>query len=168
MAIALNKEVVHVLTRRIKEFFISLFDVMLDAAGLVTGVIPETLIQKEVAHEGLSELRVVHSMHERKALMAELSVGFVGLPGGLGTLEEFFEVLTWAQLGLHDKPCGLLNVAGYFDGLVQFLDHAVEEGFLRPNHRSMPFVEADPERLLDQFERHAPTREDKWPGRDLT
>jgi uncharacterized protein (TIGR00730 family) len=125
---------------------------MLALHGHVTGVIPDTLVSKEVAHQGLSDLRIVNSMHERKALMAELSVGFIALPGGIGTMEEFFEVLSWAQLGIHEKPCGLLNVAGYFDLLTNFMNHAVEHDFIKPKHRALMIVESDPEKLLDRFE----------------
>ena len=100
---------------------------------------------------GLSDLRIVDSMHERKALMAELSDGFIAMPGGIGTMEEFFEVLSWAQLGLHEKPCALLNVAGYYDPLIQFLDHAVEQDFIKPKHRALMIVESDPGRLLERF-----------------
>ena len=125
---------------------------MLELGGHVTGVIPNSLVRKEVVHRGLTDLRVVQSMHERKALMAELSDGFIAMPGGIGTMEEFFEVLSWAQLGLHDKPCGLLNVAGYYDPLIQFLDHAVADDFLKPKHRALLIVEKEPARLLDHFE----------------
>ena len=121
----------------------------LDAGGEVIGVIPESLRDRGLAQTGLSELRVVQTMHERKALMADLSDGFIALPGGLGTLEEFFEIVTWSQLGLHVKPCGLLNAAGYFDGLVGFLDHAVAEGFIDPSHRKLFVVESGPEVMLD-------------------
>jgi uncharacterized protein (TIGR00730 family) len=127
-------------------------DTVLESGGEVTGVIPAALVSKEVAHRGLSDLRVVGSMHERKALMAELSDGFIAMPGGIGTLEEFFEVLSWAQLGLHEKPCGLLNATGYYDRLIGFLDHAVAEDFIKPKHRALMIVEANPERLLDRFE----------------
>jgi len=109
-------------------------------------------VSKEVAHRGLTELRVVNSMHERKALMAELSDGFIAMPGGIGTMEEFFEVLSWAQLGLHDKPCGLLNVSGYYDSLIQFLDHAVSDDFIKPKHRDLMLVEDQAAKLLDRFE----------------
>ena len=126
-------------------------DAVLELSGHVTGVIPNSLVSKEVAHLGLSDLRIVDSMHERKALMAELSDGFIAMPGGIGTMEEFFEVLSWAQLGLHEKPCALLNVAGYYDPLVQFLDHAVEQDFIKPKHRALMIVESDPGRLLDRF-----------------
>jgi uncharacterized protein (TIGR00730 family) len=132
-------------------------DAVLESQGHVTGVIPETLVEKEVVHRGLSELRIVQSMHERKAMMAELSDGFVALPGGIGTMEEFFEVLSWAQLGMHNKPCGLLNVCGYYQHLVQFLDHAVEQDFLRPKHRALLIVEAESGRLLDRFEQFIAT-----------
>lgn len=126
-------------------------DAVLALNGNVTGVIPNSLVSKEVAHFGLSDLRVVGSMHERKALMAELSDGFIAMPGGIGTMEEFFEVLSWAQLGLHEKPCGLLNVAGYYDPLIQFLDHAVEQDFIKPKHRALLVVESEPGALLDRF-----------------
>jgi len=132
-------------------------DAVLESHGHVTGVIPETLVDKEVVHRGLSELRIVRSMHERKAMMAELSDGFVALPGGIGTMEEFFEVLSWAQLGIHNKPCGLLNVCGYYQHLVQFLDYAVEQDFLRPKHRALLMVEAESGRLLDRFEQFIAT-----------
>ena len=127
-------------------------DTVLSLNGQVTGVIPDSLVSKEVAHQGLTELRVVQSMHERKAQMAELSDGFITMPGGIGTLEEFFEVLSWAQLGIHEKPCGLLNVSGYFDPLIQFLDHAVGEDFIKPNHRALLIVESEPAALLDRIE----------------
>lgn len=120
--------------------------------GYVIGVIPDALVSKEVAHTGLSELRVVHSMHERKALMAELAAGFIALPGGIGTMEEFFEVLSWAQLDLHNKPCGLLNVDGYYDSLIDFLDHAVAQDFVKPQHRALLIVENQVTKLLERFE----------------
>mgnify|MGYP001426154159 CR=1 FL=1 len=126
-------------------------DTVLELKGHVTGVIPNSLVSKEVAHLGLTALRVVDSMHERKALMAELSDGFIAMPGGIGTMEEFFEVLSWAQLGLHDKPCALLNIAGYYDPLIQFLDHAVSEDFIKPKHRALLVVASEPSRLLDRF-----------------
>lgn len=134
-------------------------DTVLECQGHVTGVIPETLVEKEVVHRGLSDLRIVHSMHERKAMMAELSDGFVALPGGIGTMEEFFEVLSWAQLGMHRKPCGLLNVADYYLPIVQFLDDAVEQDFLKPKHRALLIVEKEPGRLLDRFEPFIVTHE---------
>jgi uncharacterized protein (TIGR00730 family) len=125
-------------------------------------------VAKEVAHTGLTELRVVRSMHERKALMAELSGAFVALPGGYGTLEEFCEVLTWAQLGLHARPCELLNVAGYYDPLLALLDHAVAERFVRPAHRALVIEEQDPETLLDRLARHTVPKTEKWIEQDET
>jgi uncharacterized protein (TIGR00730 family) len=126
-----------------------LADAVLAAGGTVTGVIPRALVSKEVAHLELKDLRIVGSMHERKALMAELSDAFIALPGGFGTLEEIFEVLTWSQLRLHQKPCGLLNVEGFYDSLLAFLDHAVREDFLRARLRASTLIETDPARLLD-------------------
>jgi uncharacterized protein (TIGR00730 family) len=137
-------------------------DAALERDGEVVGVIPRALVDREIAHTGLSELRVVQTMHERKALMAELSDGFVALPGGTGTLDEFFEVWTWAQLGIHSKPCGLLNVGGYYDGLSGFLDHLVAEGFLRHSYRAMLAIEADPPRLLRRLLDYSPPHESKW------
>jgi len=136
----------------------------LDAGGRVIGVIPRALVDREVAHTGLSELRIVSSMHERKALMSNLSDAFIALPGGLGTIDEFFEVLCWSQLGLHTKPCGLLNVGGYYDRLTAFLDHTVEEQFVRASHRALVLVEQDVEALLDAFGRYRapPTDKAKW------
>jgi uncharacterized protein (TIGR00730 family) len=127
-------------------------DTVLRLKGHVTGVIPDALVTKEVAHDGLTELRIVGSMHERKAVMAELAHAFVALPGGIGTMEELFEVVSWAQLGLHGKPCGLLNAAGYYQPLIQFLGHAVREDFLKPKHRALLLVENEPEDLLDRIE----------------
>jgi uncharacterized protein (TIGR00730 family) len=140
----------------------ALADSAIDDFGEVIGVIPRVLVEREVANTSLTDLRIVDSMHQRKALMAELADGFVALPGGIGTLEEFFEVWTWAQLGMHAKPCGLLNVGGYFDPLLEFLDHAVEERFVRDVHRSMVIVESDPTRLLERFEAYVPPRVVKW------
>jgi uncharacterized protein (TIGR00730 family) len=127
-------------------------DSVLELGGHVTGVIPNSLVSKEVAHLGLSDLRVVNSMHERKALMAELSDGFIAMPGGIGTMEEFFEVLSWAQLALHEKPCGLLNVSGYYDHLIQFLDYAVAQDFIKSKDRALMIVEEQPGKLLNRFE----------------
>lgn len=140
----------------------ALAEAVLDELGEIIGVIPKMLVEREVAHRNLTDLRVVGSMHERKALMAELSDGFVALPGGIGTLEEFFEIWTWAQLGVHQKPCGLLNIAGYFDPLLAFLDRAVEEKFVREVHRSMVVVESSPEKLLARFEEYVPPKVVKW------
>ncbi|HVP27660.1 MAG TPA: TIGR00730 family Rossman fold protein [Myxococcota bacterium] len=141
-------------------------DAALAAGGEAIGVLPAALARKEIAHPGLSELRLVDSMHERKAQMVELSDGFVALPGGVGTLEEFFEVLTWAQLGLHAKPCGLLDVAGYWRDLERFLDHAVRERFVKEKHRRLVLVDDDPRRLLDAFAGYAPELEEKWIDRE--
>ena len=140
----------------------ALADSMLDELGDIIGVIPQMLVAREVANKALADLRIVDSMHDRKALMAELADGFVALPGGIGTLEEFFEIWTWAQLGMHDKPCGLLNVAGYFDPLLEFLDLAVAEKFVREVHRKMVIVESDPATLLARFEAYEPPRVVKW------
>ncbi len=140
----------------------ALADAMLDDLGDIIGVIPRMLVEREVANKALTDLRVVDSMHERKAIMAELADGFVALPGGIGTLEEFFEIWTWAQLGMHDKPCGLLNVAEYFDPLLEFLDRAVAEKFVREVHRKMVIVESDPKALLARFEAYEPPRVVKW------
>ncbi len=126
-------------------------DAVLAGGGAVDGVIPRRLARKEIAHASLTRLHRVGSMHQRKALMADLSDAFVALPGGMGTLEEMAEVLTWSQLGLHRKPCALLDVDGYWRPLVAFFDHAVQEGFLRPEHRAILLVERDPEALLDRL-----------------
>jgi uncharacterized protein (TIGR00730 family) len=143
-------------------------DAALAAGGRVIGVIPQSLADKELAHHGLSELRVVASMHERKALMVELSDGFIALPGGIGTLEEFFEVWTWGQLGLHVKPYGLLDVAGFFAPLLMFLDRLVDQRFVLPEHREMLLVDDRAERLLGRMEAHRPTRLPKWIDRTET
>ena len=140
----------------------ALADAALQAGGEVTGVIPEHLVAREVAHQGLSDLRIVRSMHERKALMAELSDGFVALPGGLGTLEEFFEVWTWGQLGLHQKPYALLNVNGFYDPLVQFIDSLVELKFVKPEHRRMLIVESDVAMLPVRLSGHHTPEVPKW------
>ena len=134
---------------------------VLGAGGRVTGVIPQSLVDREVAHTGISELRVTGSMHERKALMAELSDGFIALPGGIGTFEEFMEIITWGQLGFHRKPCGLLNTLGFYDGLLEFLDHAVREGFLHDANRDSILVSESPEELLDLFTAYIPPSVDK-------
>jgi hypothetical protein len=132
-------------------------DAVLAGGGEAIGVIPRTLVDREIAHRGLTELRVVSSMHERKAVMAELSDAFVALPGGLGTLEELFEVWTWAQLGLHRKPVALLDVANFFEALAAFLDHAVNERFLKTLNRSALIIETDPAALLDQLVAYEPS-----------
>jgi uncharacterized protein (TIGR00730 family) len=137
-------------------------DAVLERGGDVIGVIPHALDTKELAHDGLTEMHVVETMHERKALMADLADGFISLPGGLGTFDETFEILTWAQLGIHAKPCGLLNVGGYFDELIGFLDHAVEERFIKPQHRDLTLVERDPRRLLERMRAYRSPVTDKW------
>lgn len=139
-----------------------LADSVLAGGGEVIGVIPQRLVDAEVAHPGLTRLEVVDSMHTRKARMAELSDAFIALPGGFGTLDELFEILTWAQLGLHGKPCGLLDVDGYFAPLLQWVDHAVAEGFVRPRHRELLMMEADAGRLLDRLDAHEPVAISKW------
>ena len=137
-------------------------DAALGAGGEVIGVIPEALVEREIAHERLTKLHVVSSMHERKALMSDLSDGFIALPGGNGTLEEFFEVLTWAQLGEHRKPCGLLNVAGYYEPLLTVFGHMVEKGFLAEKHRSIVQVRQTPEDMLDALHQYVPPDTIKW------
>jgi uncharacterized protein (TIGR00730 family) len=137
-------------------------DAALAAGGEVIGVIPRALQLRELAHAGLTHLHVVGSMHERKARMAELAHGFVALPGGLGTLEELAEILTWAQLGLHARPVGLLDVAGYWAPIAAFLDHAVQEGFVRPAHRQLLTVAEDPAALLERFEAWKPIAVERW------
>jgi uncharacterized protein (TIGR00730 family) len=142
-----------------------LADAALQAGGEVVGVMPRALIEKEIAHAGLAELHDVASMHERKALMSDLSDAFLGLPGGAGTLEEVFEIWTWAQLGHHRKPVGLLNAGSYYDLLIAFLDHTRREKFVRPEHRDMLIVESRPERILDRFESYEPPVVEKWIAR---
>ncbi len=145
-----------------------LADTVLAAGGEVVGVMPQALVDREIGHHGLTELRVVGSMHERKALMADLSDAFVAVPGGIGTLEELIEVYTWSQLGIHEKACGLLNVRGYYDALAAFLDHAVDEGFLRPQHRAVLSVAADPGELLERLAAYEPPTVRKWLELDQT
>ena len=145
-----------------------LADAVLEQGGEVVGVIPRHLVDLEVAHQSLTDLRVVDSMHQRKQLMADLAEGFVVLPGGLGTLEEFFEVWTWGQLGLHRKPYGLLNVASYFDSLLAFLDHSVSERFVRPDHRRLLLMAEDPMELLHRLDTYAVPLSPKWIDRAAT
>lgn len=137
-------------------------DRLLERGGRVYGVIPTALRNKEIAHEGLTELHIVETMHERKSMMEQLSDGFVAMPGGFGTLEELIEILTWAQLRFHDKPVGLLNVDTYFDRLLGYLDHAVDEGFLRPENREMLIAEAEPAALIRAFEEWSAPQVEKW------
>lgn len=140
----------------------ALADAALAAGGEVIGVIPEALQKKEIAHTGLTEQHIVGSMHQRKALMAELSDGFIALPGGMGTLEELCEMLTWGQLGFHGKPCGLLDVGGYFQALCDFLDNAVSQGFVQPAHRGMLLSAPEPGALLSLFEGYRAPVVNKW------
>jgi uncharacterized protein (TIGR00730 family) len=145
----------------------ALADAGIDAGGAVTGVIPRTLLEREIAHAGLADLRLVASMHERKALMADLADAFIALPGGFGTLEELTEALTWTQLGLHLKPCGLLNVDGYYDHLIAFLDNAVSEGFLAQRDRDLLMVDERPQALIAQLRAfEAPPATARWLDRD--
>jgi uncharacterized protein (TIGR00730 family) len=139
-------------------------DAVLAGGGEVIGVIPEALMIKEVGHAGVTKMHVVKSMHERKALMAELSDGFIALPGGWGTLEELFEVLTWSQLGFHDKPCGMLNAGGYYDKLLAFLDHAVAESFVRREYAGMLAVSTSPHELVERMLAYRPPAVTKWIG----
>ena len=141
-------------------------DAALEEGGTVIGVIPQSLVDREVAHAGLTELIVTSSMHERKARMADLSDAFVALPGGIGTLEEIFEIWTWSQLGLHEKPCGLLNIGGYYDSLERFLDETVLNGFLGPQHRSMLLSAETGEGVLKAFEAYEPPTVVKWVERE--
>lgn len=137
-------------------------DTVLAAGGEVIGVIPEMLATKELLHTGVRQMHVMASMHARKARMAELADAFIAMPGGFGTFEELLEMITWSQLGIHRKPVGLLNVAGYFDPLVQFIDHAISEGFIKPKHRQLIVVADQPAALLDQVAQHKPPVEHKW------
>jgi uncharacterized protein (TIGR00730 family) len=141
-------------------------DAVMRGGGEVIGVIPEALVTRELAHGDITQLIIVHSMHQRKAKMAELSDAFIAMPGGYGTFEEFCEIITWAQLGLHRKPCGLLNVDGYYDPLLMLFDHAVTEGFLRPVNRQLVIEETDPDRLLEALASCTPPPTEKWIGRD--
>jgi len=143
-------------------------DHVLQLGGQAIGVIPKALAHKEVAHPNLTELHVTQSMHERKMLMAELADGFIALPGGIGTLEELFEIWTWAQLGFHQKPCGLLNVVGYYDALIAFLDHVAAEQFVKPQHRAMLQVDGNPDVLLERLLAYQPPAVRHWVSKDET
>jgi uncharacterized protein (TIGR00730 family) len=144
----------------------ALANAVLESGGQAIGVIPRSLAVKEVAHHNLTELHVVASMHERKAMMAELADGFIALPGGWGTLEEIFEILTWAQLGFHEKPCGLLNIEGYYDGLIGFLENAIEQQFVKEACRPMLMQAHEPVALLDQFAEYRAPKVRKWVAED--
>jgi len=137
-------------------------DAVVANGGEAIGVIPASLVEKELAHPGLTELHVVETMHQRKTTMSELSDGFIALPGGMGTLEEMFEALTWAQLGFHQKPCALLNTAGYYQGLVNFLHTAVTEGFVKQRHLDQLLIDSQPQRLLERMARSQPDAQPKW------
>lgn len=139
---------------------------VLALGGQAIGVIPKALAHKEIAHQNLTELHITQSMHERKMLMAELADGFIALPGGIGTLEELFEIWTWAQLGFHQKPCGLLNVAGYYDDLIRFLDHVADEQFVKKAHRALLMVEKKSGSLLDRMVDYQPKTVTHWIGQD--
>jgi uncharacterized protein (TIGR00730 family) len=141
-------------------------DAVLRAGGEAVGVIPEHIMSREIGHKGLTKLHVVHSMHERKALMADLSDAFIAMPGGFGTLEEFCEVVTWAQLGLHAKPCGILNVLGYYTPLLAMFDHAVEERFLKPENRCLVLGRESAPELLQALEGWRAVRVEKWLDRE--
>ena len=143
-------------------------DAALEAGGEVIGVIPEPLATKELLHPDVPDMRVVANMHERKALMSELSDAFVALPGGLGTFEEFFEIVTWAQLGFHRKNTGLLNVAGFFDPLIELIDHSIRSGFIEPNNHDLIVVENDPETLLERLRTHQLPKVRRWLGPETT
>jgi uncharacterized protein (TIGR00730 family) len=143
-------------------------DAALAGRGEVIGVIPQALVDRELAHHGVSELRIVQSMHERKALMADLADAFIALPGGYGTLEEFCEILTWAQLGLHRKPFGLLNVQQFYRSFLQHIDHAVALGFIRVEHRALVIVEENIDTLLEKFATFRPPAVHKWIEREET
>jgi uncharacterized protein (TIGR00730 family) len=134
----------------------------LEAGGRVIGVIPQKLVDVEIAHRGLSELHIVNTMHERKAMMAERSDAFIALPGGFGTLEELFEIITWGQLGLHHKPFGILNIAGYYDGLISFFNYANEEGFIHQRERDIIYSDTKVEGLITQLEQYKPVTFSKW------
>lgn len=136
-------------------------DEVLRLGGEATGVIPKALMEREVGHQGLTRLHIVKDMHERKAMMAELSDGFIAMPGGIGTLEELFEVFTWSQLGIHDKPIGLLNVNGFYDGLIGFIQHLVNERFLKNEQAGIIMVESDEAALISRFKSHQPKKHDQ-------
>lgn len=143
-------------------------DQVLQLGGEVVGVIPDALAHKEIIHPNLTQLYITQSMHERKMRMAELADGFIALPGGIGTLEELFEIWTWAQLGFHQKPCGLLNIAGYYDALLEFLDHVATEQFVKPQDRQMLIVETDPIALLNKYAHYQPPPVKAWLSKEQT
>jgi uncharacterized protein (TIGR00730 family) len=146
----------------------TLADAVLTAGGDVVGVIPRALATKELLHTGVPDMRIVKTMHDRKALMAELADAFIAMPGGYGTLEELFEVMTWAQLGIHPKSIGLLNVGGYFDHLMRMIDHAIAERFIKPQHRELFVIDQNAETLLDKLQQHQQPVVRKWLDADET
>jgi uncharacterized protein (TIGR00730 family) len=143
-------------------------DTVLARGGKVIGIIPEDLAIKEVAHQGLTELYVVNSMHERKAMMADFADGFIALPGGFGTFEEFCEIITWAQLGIHQKPCALLNVNGFYDHLIAMFDFSTNENFIREDHRRLVLIESEIEKLYEQMKNYRPPKIEKWLDKEST
>ncbi len=145
-----------------------LANAVLAHGGEVVGVIPQAMVDRELAHRGVTDLRIVNSMHERKAVMAELAGAFIALPGGYGTLEEFCEIITWSQLGLHRKPCGLLNIQGFYNPLLAQIERAVQERFIRQEHQSLIIVEEEPEPLLKRLMQFKPSLRHKWIDRDET
>ncbi len=145
-----------------------LANAVLAHGGEVVGVIPQAMVDRELAHQGVTELRIVNSMHERKAVMAELAGAFIALPGGYGTLEEFCEIITWSQLGLHRKPCGLLNIQGFYNPFLAQIERAVQERFIRQEHQSLIIVEEEPEPLLKRLMQFKPALRHKWIDRDET
>jgi len=143
-------------------------DTVMANGGKVIGIIPKGLSDREVAHQGLTELHIVDSMHTRKALMAELSDGFIALPGGVGTFEEFCEIVTWGQLGIHTKPCALMNVGGFYDSFIAMFDHSMNQGFIRPQHRSLVLVESEIEKLYQLMKEYRPPIIEKWLDKEST
>ncbi|MCD9188106.1 MAG: TIGR00730 family Rossman fold protein [Pyrinomonadaceae bacterium] len=143
-------------------------DTVMQNGGKVIGVIPHDLSEKEVAHQNLTELHIVDSMHERKAMMAELADGFIALPGGVGTFEEFCEIVTWAQLGIHTKPCALMNVGGFYDPFIAMLDHSMNQGFIRPEHRALVLVESEIGKLFQLMKAFRPPIIEKWLHKEST
>lgn len=137
-------------------------DTVMENGGKVIGIIPQALSEREVAHQGLTELHVVGSMHERKAMMADLADGFIALPGGVGTFEEFCEIVTWAQLGIHKKPCALMNVGGFYDSFIAMFDHSMNQGFIRPQHRALVLVESEIDKLYKAMLEYRPPIVEKW------
>lgn len=137
-------------------------DAVMENGGKVIGIIPQALSEREVAHQGLTELHIVGSMHERKAMMADLADGFIALPGGVGTFEEFCEIVTWAQLGIHTKPCALMNVGGFYDSFIAMFDHSMNQGFIRPQHRALVLVESEIDKLYKAMLEYRPPIVEKW------